>query len=201
MFRAYQQDLLNGQLAHIDLTLQMINLAGGTLVWGDFLDLGVILSRSASLDERYEAAQSIIIGAGPLPNLGPGARVLRAAENGAFRIGNFTRHATPWGRKVWQRSDINWSLKRPDGLTNLQAARDGFAPMRRIGDTWETVQLHHANQDPFGVLAEVWASTHRQHPHNVPAPSWRVTNPDAADAFRSEVPSYWRWRAGQIGGE
>lgn len=117
------------------------------------------------------------------------------------RIGQFSRVETPWSRSVWQRSDIDWSLRRPDGLTNLEAASGGLAPLRRVGDGFEGVQLHHLNQRVDGGLAEVWASTHRRVNHNVPPPSWRVTNPDAAAAFRRETPAYWRWRAGQIGGQ
>lgn len=117
------------------------------------------------------------------------------------QVGRFTRTKTPWGRNVWQRGDIEWSLKRPDGLTNLEAAQKGFSPLRRVGDGFEGVQLHHLNQDVNGGLAEVWASTHRRVNHNVPPPSWRVTDPDAAAAFLRERPSYWRWRAQQLLGE
>jgi hypothetical protein len=69
-----------------------------------------------------------------------------------------------------------------------------------MGGTFEKVQMHHLNQDPTGSLAEVWQSTHQHLPHNVPPPSWRVTDPAAARAFNREVTDYWQWRAGQIGG-
>jgi hypothetical protein len=91
-------------------------------------------------------------------------------------------------------------MKRPDGLTNLQAAQSGYAPLRKIGEKHEGIQLHHLNQNKNGGLAELWASTHRKVNHNVPPPSWRVLDPDAASAFRRETPSYWRWRAKQVTG-
>ncbi|HUU83204.1 MAG TPA: RHS repeat-associated core domain-containing protein, partial [Phycisphaerae bacterium] len=129
-----------------------------------------------------------------------GAARTAAAETSPAQMGRFSRSTAPWGRAVWQRGDIDWALRRPDGLTNLQAAERGYAPLRQVGNTFEEVQLHHLNQNPRGSLAEVWRCTHRRVPHNVPPPSWRVTDPDAAAAFRREVPAYWRWRASQRGG-
>ncbi|MBX3414801.1 MAG: hypothetical protein KF708_19100, partial [Pirellulales bacterium] len=114
-------------------------------------------------------------------------------------VGRFSRTATPWGRNVWQRPDINWTLRRPDGMTNLEAAQLGYAPQRQVGNAFEKIHLHHLNQNPFGSLVEVFQSTHQRHPHNVPPPSWRVTDPAAASAFRVEVPAYWIWRASQVG--
>jgi hypothetical protein len=131
-------------------------------------------------------------------NLAPNSAAWRATPG---QVGRFSRTQTPWGRNVWQRGDIDWALKRPDGLTNLEAAQKGYAPLRQIGDGFEGVQLHHLNQDVNGGLAEVWASTHRRVNHNIPPPSWRVTDPDAAAVFRRETPSYWRWRANQMTGE
>lgn len=164
-----------------------------------------------SLNIRYDAAQSLPLNdndAGahdPAPSFASSCNFF-AARTTAWqptpgRIGQFSRVETPWNRNVWQRSDIDWSLRRPDGLTNLEAARGGYAPLRSAGDGFEGVQLHHLNQRVDGGLAEVWASTHRRVNHNVPPPSWRVTNPDAAAAFRRETPAYWRWRAGQIDGQ
>ena len=116
------------------------------------------------------------------------------------KVGGFTRTTTPWERNVWQRADIDWPLTRPDGMTNLEAASQGLSPMRRIGEGFEKVELHHLNQNPQGSLAEVFASTHREVSHNVPPPSWRVTDPAANAAFRREVPAYWKWRADRISG-
>jgi hypothetical protein len=115
-------------------------------------------------------------------------------------IGQFTQRGTPWGRTVWQRGDIDWSLRRKDGMTNLQAAKRGLAPVRRVDDGFEKVQLHHLNQDPSGGLAEVWKSTHGEINHNVPPPSWRQLDPNADSAFDDERRRYWIWRATQLGG-
>lgn len=110
---------------------------------------------------------------------------------------------TPWGRRVAQRSDINWSLARPDGMTNLEAARKGFAPMRQNPTTgkWERIQLHHSMQQPFGPLIETWASTHRKHPHKMREAmglqSWRKLIPGAEAAYNAERAVYWKWRAGR----
>jgi hypothetical protein len=113
----------------------------------------------------------------------------------------FDEATTPWGRKVYQRGDIDWDLERPDGMTNLEAAAEGYAPMRIKDDgMWEEVQLHHLNQDPDGSLAEVWRSTQSKVPHKLqPPPSWRKLYPDKADAFNRERPAYWRWRASRVG--
>ena len=127
-------------------------------------------------------------------------RVAWRAHPGAGRSDS-SRTQTPWGRNVWQRGDIDWALRRPDGLTNLEAAQKGYSPLRQV---WKSIRGSPAsplNQDVNGGLAEVWAFTHRQVNHNVPPPSWRMTDPAAAAAFRRETPSYWRWRAGQVTGE
>ena len=114
------------------------------------------------------------------------------------KIGNFSRETTPWGRDVWQRGDIDWSLNRPDGMNNMDAALAGLSPVRKVGGSFEKIELHHLNQNPGGGLVEVYASTHRKINHNAPRPSWRVTDPDANSAFRREVPSYWRWTANEL---
>ena len=135
---------------------------------------------------------------GQISTLARGRAVWEAT---AGKVGRFARTQTPWGRSVWQRSDVDWLLRRPDGLTNLQAAKRGFAPMRRVRGSCEKLELHHLNQEAKRGLAEVWASTHRKVNHNALPPSWRTTNPDAATAFRRETPAYWRWWANQILGE
>lgn len=181
---------------------------GTTLTWNGWANGWGFGLQEVSPGERVFAAALIFI-PGAIDDIGGrfGDDLVRVgAKNPAWqatpgRIGRFTRIETPWSRSVWQRSDIDWSLMRPDGLTNLEAARGGHAPLRSIGDGFEGVQLHHLNQRVDGGLAEVWASTHRRVNHNVPAPSWRVTNPDAAAAFRRETPAYWRWRARQIDGQ
>jgi RHS repeat-associated protein len=111
----------------------------------------------------------------------------------------WSKTTTPWQRKVYKRSDINWDLKRPDGLTNWQAARKGYAPMRKNPRTgkWEDITLHHANQDPRGAVVEVWRSTHGKAPHQMDPPgNWRKARPDWDRAWRDEQSAYWRWRTG-----
>ena len=83
-------------------------------------------------------------------------------------------------------------------MNNMDAALAGLSPVRKVGGSFEKIELHHLNQNPGGGLVEVYASTHRKINHNAPRPSWRVTDPDANSAFRREVPSYWRWTANEL---
>jgi YD repeat-containing protein len=112
----------------------------------------------------------------------------------------FSKVTTPWQRAVYQRSDIEMDLVRPDGLTNQQAVRQGYSPMRVNPETgkWDDVVLHHLNDDPRGGLAEVWRSTHGRYHQTVarePNP-WRTQRPDWARAWNNEQSAYWRWRSG-----
>ena len=66
--------------------------------------------------------------------------------------------------------------------------------MRKVNGKWERLELHHINQKVEGSVAEVWSSIHKKLPHNAPLPSWRKISPEAAEAWRKEVLSYWRWR-------
>ncbi len=175
---------------------------GAQVLMGDWMALFGDLSHMsdvATLKGKFNQAGYTVGHNGPnaamaLITASIAGRAKTAGANTA-RVGRFSRIETPWGRQVWQRADIDWSLVRPDGLTNIEATRRGAAPMRLVGGKWEDLQLHHLNQDVAGGLAEVWASTHRDVPHNVPPPSWRVTDPAAAGAYRREVPAYWTWRS------
>jgi hypothetical protein len=116
------------------------------------------------------------------------------------RSPQFSKTTTPWQRNVHQRSDIDWELMRPDGLTNSQAARRGYSPMRKNPQTgkWDDITLHHLNDDPRGGLVEVWRSTHGRFHKSIsrePNP-WRTERPDWANAWNNEQSAYWRWRTG-----
>jgi hypothetical protein len=68
------------------------------------------------------------------------------------RTSLFSETTTPWGRTVHQRGDIDWDLVRPDGMTNLEAAVEGYAPGRIGADgTWEVVQSYR-NPLPLAVV-------------------------------------------------
>jgi RHS repeat-associated protein len=129
----------------------------------------------------------------------PGARALR--DGSAAR---WARTTTPWQRHVYQRTDIEWNRVRPEGvsqsgLTNWQAARRGYAPVRENPRTgkWEDVILHHTNQDPRGAVVEIWRSTHGRVPHRMDPPGpWRRERLDWSRAWDNEQSAYWRWRAG-----
>jgi hypothetical protein len=118
--------------------------------------------------------------------------------------GRWTRTTTPWQRRVYQRSDIDWNLVRPEGveragLTNRRAAEQGYAPVRIDPDTGKVdlVTLHHANQDPRGAVVELWRTTHGRVPHKMDPPgNWREARPDWASAWNDEQSAYWRWRTG-----
>jgi len=118
-------------------------------------------------------------------------------------VGSFRRTVTPWQRRAYQRSDIDWQLRRPQGVpmageTNLTAASRGYAPGRMRADgRWDDVVLHHIGQDPRGAIAEVCRSTHGAFGHGmVPPGNWRLANPEWARAWNRETSAYWRWRAG-----
>jgi hypothetical protein len=103
---------------------------------------------------------------------------------------------------VYQRSDIDWEFVRPEGLpkagmTNLQAARRGYAPVRMNPRTQkiEEVVLHHAYESPRGAVIETWRSTHGRKLHRM-GNRWRKARPDWAEAWRKEQRGYWRWRTG-----
>jgi hypothetical protein len=121
----------------------------------------------------------------------------------AARNTTWIKNRTPWQRTVYQRSDIEWNLIRPQGveragITNRQAAAEGYAPVRINckGDP-EKIFLHHLNQDPRGGVAEMWSSTHGKVPHKMDPPgNWRVQRPDWAAAWNDEQSAYWRWRMG-----
>ena len=126
---------------------------------------------------------------------------------------------TPWGRRVFQRGDADWAFTRPEGtsmagLTNLEAAELGYAPVRinpRTGRIDKLV-LHHLNKEPGGALAELWSSTHdlRHAADRLagrgltrttydPLRGWRSASPALDDAFRVEQSVYWRWyKAGYV---
>ncbi len=112
----------------------------------------------------------------------------------------FSATTTPWQRIVHQRSDIDWELVRPNGLTNSQAARRGYTPMRLnpVTGKWDDITLHHLNDDPRGGVVEVWRSTHgRFHKTMSRQPNpWRTERPDWANSWNNEQSAYWRWRTG-----
>ena len=142
--------------------------------------------------------------------LGRGVRTLDHANDVATDIrfakagiaSRWNRATTPWGRRAYQRSDIDWSLIRPTnhrmpGMTNQQAAERGFAPLimnERTGRL-EDVVLHHLNQDPRGAVVEIGRSLHGRASHGMELP-WRKWRPDWAAAWRREQSGYWRWRSG-----
>jgi len=130
-------------------------------------------------------------------------------------VSKWTEVGTPWGRTVYQRSDIDWDFLRPEGtkmagITNLEAAELGYAPVRLNPKTGkiDTLVLHHMNKEPGGALIEVWSSTHNKR-HAVdrlagrgltgtydPLLGWRKTNPQWDNWFRTEQSVYWRWYKG-----
>jgi hypothetical protein len=113
---------------------------------------------------------------------------------------------TPWQRRVYQRTDIDWDMVRPEGVefageTNAAAARRGYAPVRINPETGkpDDVVLHHALDDPRGAVIETWRSSHTRFHNTVsrePNP-WRQLRPDWAEAWQREQSAYWRWRTGQ----
>jgi YD repeat-containing protein len=114
----------------------------------------------------------------------------------------WTRTTTPWQRIAYQRKDIDWDFVRPEGaeragLTNWEAAKAGYAPVRASADgRIDLVVLHHLNEDPYGAVAELWRTTHGAVPHQMEIP-WRQWRPDWAVAWGREQSAYWRWTTGK----
>lgn len=119
----------------------------------------------------------------------------------------YVRATTPWQRSVLERPGaIEWDLMRPSsipnapGMTNLEAAQAGYAPGRvsPVTGEWEDVVLHHLLDDPRGAVVHVWRSDHSAFHQMIARDSnyWRELNPTWADAWRREVPAYWKWRTG-----
>jgi hypothetical protein len=86
------------------------------------------------------------------------------------------------------------------GLTNLEAAQAGYAPGRIDPTTgsWDDVVLHHMLDDPRGDVIQAWRSDHSAYHQMIARDSnyWRELNPAWAEAWRREVPAYWKWRTG-----
>jgi hypothetical protein len=126
-----------------------------------------------------------------------GDYMTKAANRGV--ISRWSKITTPWKRNVFQRSDIDWDFIRPDGLTNWQAARKGYTPMRLNPSSGklEDVVLHHLNQNARGSVVELWRSTHGKLSHKMDPPgSWRKIRFDWKKAWENEQSAYWRWRTG-----
>lgn len=107
----------------------------------------------------------------------------------------FTKEVEFQGMKVYQREDINWSLRDARGRTNLERAKQGLAPMGKDGNP---INLHHVGQKPSGPIAEVLDSVHKENYavlHKQVGPS-RIDRPD----FDNWRRAYWRWRARQVEG-
>ncbi len=127
-----------------------------------------------------------------------------APKSGPFARWSHTK--TPWQRSVYQRAEaeIGWDFVRPagtrdlPGVTNLVAARRGYAPVRINPETGriDELVLHHLNQAPRGSVVEVWRSTHGRIPHRMEV-YWRKWRPDWATAWKNEKSAYWRWRTGR----
>jgi RHS repeat-associated protein len=178
-----------------------------------------LLAMQRALQIHYD------IGTGPSPIVRYEADLLPAGKFGANSVGAaqayrrniniFVQQTTPWQRRVYQRSDINWDLVRPKGVpaggkTNLQAAMEGWAPGRYnpLTGKWDDAVLHHSLDDPRGAIIETWRSSHTRF-HNRygtarnlvgefegdPRP-WRDIRPDWATAWEKEQHGYWRWRTG-----
>jgi RHS repeat-associated protein len=136
--------------------------------------------------------------------MGGGGVAMRGAP-GRGALSRWSRTTTPWQRRVYQRSDIDWDFVRPQGVplagkTNWEAAVQGYAPGRinPVTGKWDDVILHHAGQNPRGAAVEFWRSSHGRVPHGMDPPGpWRRTRPDWAAAWQREQSAYWRWRTGE----
>ena len=104
--------------------------------------------------------------------------------------------------RVTQRNDIDWKMVRTSGvlkargMTNLEAASKGYAPILNNG---ETVQLHHIRQQGKGGLVEVSEGVHKKYTHNeFGGQKKNPFDPVDRSAFDLERPQYWKARAMEI---
>jgi hypothetical protein len=132
-------------------------------------------------------------------------------ELGAFNSSIFDKKiawTSPSGTqqtyKVYQRTDIDWTMVRTEGplkfrgMTNMEAAKLGKAPQLRDGSF---ATLHHINQNGMGNLVE--AST-RYHGVGKPGQSmlhslWGTnkphpTHPVDRRKFDTDTANYWKQR-------
>ncbi|MBN3554065.1 DNRLRE domain-containing protein [Fictibacillus nanhaiensis] len=94
------------------------------------------------------------------------------------------------GKKVFQRSDIDWGKKDARGRTNRQRAKKGLAPLGRDG---KSINLHHIGQRDDSSLVEVTASIHSKYKkvlHKYNGKS-RINRKN----FNSWRKDYWKTRA------
>ena len=61
-------------------------------------------------------------------------------------------------RRMYQRNDIDWTLKDDNGLTNLERAKKGVAP---IGKDGYALELHDLLQQEPGAMVEATRTSHR----------------------------------------
>ena len=102
-------------------------------------------------------------------------------------------------RRVYQRSDIDWDYVDKDGLTNLQRAQKGRAP---IGSDGKPVELHHLTQQEPGSMVEILSTVHDKYTsqlHGLVEDGCSFRNDPVLkrqyDNFRH---NYWVWRAKQL---
>ena len=103
------------------------------------------------------------------------------------------------GRRVHQ-IGIDWETKDNWGMTNLERARVGQAP---IGNDGLPINLHHLLQEEPGPMAEVLASVHRRgqevlHGLVQQGDGFRNTL-NLEKQFNAFRTAYWKWRASQVG--
>jgi hypothetical protein len=124
-------------------------------------------------------------------------RVEQAFYKGTTKVDNVPRDIS---RTVYQRTDIDWSLKDTKGRTNLERAKLGNAP---IGPDGKQIQLHHFTQEEPGIIIEVLAKDHETYYSEL-----HGLIPDGKGSFRNDEilekqfenfrGSYWRWRYSKI---
>ena len=99
------------------------------------------------------------------------------------------------GKECLVRSDIDWDAKDQYGQTNLERAKQGLAPLDPEGRPYE---LHHVQQKPDGMLAELTREEHRGVGIDGVLHDSGQTSEIDRGAFNGERAAHWKARAEQV---
>jgi hypothetical protein len=100
------------------------------------------------------------------------------------------------GRECLVRNDIDWEQRDAFGRTNLERAKQGLAPLDSEGRPYD---LHHIQQDPNGMLAELTIEEHRgQGNFSILHDSSKPSEVDHGPEWDQVRADHWRARAAEV---
>lgn len=102
------------------------------------------------------------------------------------------------GRECLVRDDINWQQTDSNGVSNIERAADGLAP---VDAQRETYDLHHVQQENDGQLAELSTDDHRGAANDAILHDKVGASEIDREAFREIRAEHWQARAEQARAE